>query len=544
MKNKKATLRLSLALSCLLQPMMGWAQAPQFDIKGFQVEGNTLLPGADLEQALSPFKGEGREMGDVLKAAEAVRKLYTEAGYPIVKVYAPEQTVGSGANAERNLQVAAASKAAAGQIVLRVVEGRIAATTVSGNKLYDSQNILSSLPSLKPGQPVNMPDLLAEISLANENPGKQIVVNFQSGVGDGEVDARIDVTEDRLQKYYATLDNAGSRSTGLERLTLGYQHANVMNRDQVFNLQFLTTLHNPEKVLNLVGSYHIPFYEQRLSLDLIGAYSNTKTTTSSAAGPLAFTGAGSYVGARLNHPMTTFGEYRHKIVYGLDYKDFKNDCTLSGIVMPICGTVTTQPLSISYVVQMVTPAIQTGASIGYFANIAGGAHGSETEYGTRPRHWDAWRLSGFAGIPFAQDWQARATVNAQETSKILVPSEQFGIGGSTSVRGYDERIVAGDYGYSANLEIFTPEIGKAFGLDGEYKLRGLFFNDLGAARNNAPGLVREIPLSSIGFGFRLDHDKDISAKLDLGFVQKAVHIGNVHVAKNKSFGHLSITYTF
>lgn len=425
-----------------------------------------------------------------------------------------------------------------------MVEGKIAKVTVSGNKAYDEANIRASLPALKEGKAPHSGDIVADIVLANENPAKQVAVNFQAGATLGDIDARVDVTEDRTEKYTLTVDNGGSRTTGMERIGFAYQNANLMNRDHMLTLQYMTTYQNPNKVGNLTAGYRIPFYQRGLSLDLIAAYSDSKSTSTSPAGPLFFSGKGSYFGVRLNHALPSFGEYRHKMVYGLDYKDFNNDCALGGTALNACGTITSMPASVSYIAQMNTPVYQAGGSVGYYFNMVGGPHGDRTAYGTRERQWGAWRVSGFVAVPL-KDWQVRTTLNFQETSKALIPSEQFGIGGASSVRGYDERAAAGDTGASANFELYTPELAGTLSLPSETKLRALVFHDLGYVHNKTLGMIGEVKLSSIGLGLRLNHGKNLAVRFDLGFVQTPTHPALPNPReRHKSFGHLALSYSF
>jgi hemolysin activation/secretion protein len=539
---KRLTGGSALLAVLLLCTQPSWAQTPKFTIQSFEISGNTLLSAAALRAAVAPYTGEGRDMADVTKAAEAVRRRYAAAGYPIVQVFPPEQTVSGGV------------------ISLRIIEGRIAKLSVAGNAAYDPANIRASLPTLQEGVSPNAADVVADIVLANENPAKQVAVNFQAGVTAGDVDARIDVTEERIEKYTLSYDNGGAQAAGFNRVALGYQNANVGNRDHMLSLAVNTTVENPDRSLSFVAGYRIPFYRYGVSLDLIGSYSNSKTETSSPAGSLNFSGRGTYLGVRLNQALPSVGELRHKVVYGLDYKDFANQCVLGGNAMASCGTVTAQPLSVAYVAQMATPALQTGGTLSYSSNLQGGMHGTDADYDIAragaPNHWDVWRGNAFIGLPLPEDWQFRAAASFQESSKLLIPAEQFGIGGASSVRGYAERAVAGDQGYVANIEFYTPDFGKY--LADNIKSRVVFFFDHGSRRNNGES-PQPVVIESVGLGLRLNYGKDIAVKADLGFslTPDAFQSAGTRIATmparqawglkpdNERWGlHLSATYSF
>jgi hemolysin activation/secretion protein len=489
----------ALLATVLLSAQSSWAQAPKFTIQNFEVSGNSLLSAETITTAVAPFVGGERSMDDISKASDALRKAYADAGYPVVQVFPPEQT------------------AASGVITLRVIEGKLSKVTVEGNQQYDVANIRASLPALKEGTSPNAPGVVADIVLANENPAKQVAVNFQAGAREGDIDANVKVTEDRIEKTTLTYDNSGSLAAGYHRLSLAYQNANIGNRDHMLTLGLNTTVENTfDGGINVVGGYRIPFYQYGVSLDLIGSYSDTRTNTPATAitPETNFTGRGTYLGMRVNQSLPSVGEYRHKLVLGIDYKDFANE-TSAGGVRSNTGTITSKPFSIGYVAQMATPTYQLGGTLTYAQNFPGGLHGSQADYGTAPTNWEAWRANAFVGLPLPDDWQFRATANMQFANKLLIPAEQFGIGGASSIRGYAERAVAGDSGYAMNLEFYTPDFGKH--LMDNVKSRGVFFYDFGEVRQYSG--IPETRLASLGVGLRLNYGKDLTIKADLGFSQ-------------------------
>ena len=498
----------------------------QFDIKSYRIEGNSLLAENAIQSLLARYTGEQRSFDEVAQAAAALRAAYAEAGYPIVQVSAPEQAVSNG------------------EVTLRVVEGKLSNVISAGNSAYDIGNLRASLPPLHEGRPVNTKDLVAAITLANENPAKQVAVNFAAGSAPGLVDARIDVVEDRQTKVSMTADNMGSPATGRTRMGVGYQHANVLNRDHQLGLQYMTTAEQPADVKNLVGSYHIPLYTLGLSLDLVGSYSDSQSTTTAPIGQLLFSGKGVYLASRLNQTRAGVGELRHKIAYGIDYKDFANTCGVAGTDLPSCGSVSAMPAGVSYVFQYANPNVQAGGSVGVVKNIPGGPHGSDAEYTAArsgaAQSWSAYRISAFAGVPLGADWQLRGQIAGQSSPDNLVPAEQYGIGGGSSVRGYEERVAAGDVGYNASLELYSPDFGQAIG-GTNVKARVLAFYDMGSvSKNNPLPTESAIKLASVGLGMRLNIGKDAAVKLDVGWITEAA--GNR--AANQASGTIALSYAF
>ncbi len=528
----KTRFKLSAAALLVALATGAWAQGAKFAISSYQIEGNTLLPEAKVEQILSAYLGAERSLDDINAAAEALRQAYEDAGYPVIKVFPPQQT------------------AAAGRVTLKVIEGQVQSVKVKGNEAYDETNIRSSLPQLQEKTKPNAKQIVAAIAAANENPAKQIAVNFQSAEEVGQIDAIVNVTEDRPQKFLAGYDNMGSPSTGVNRINFGYQNANLFNRDHMATVQYATSLDYPSKSQQLSAGYRVPLYDYGLSFDLIGAVSRSKANTSVGfGGGTQFTGEGYMLGARINQAMPSAGEYRHRMIYGFDFKDFDNTCT--GAAAGKCGTVTALPLSVTYFGAFNAPEVQASAALSFAINVPGGPHGGKQEYalaraGAEPA-WNVWRANTNVLVPLPADLQIRGALNGQLSIDRLVPGEQFGLGGSSSVRGYVERTVSGDSGYSGTLEVYSPDFGKL--MSSNANVRALLFHDFGRVYftdANKFGERRQ-PLTSFGAGLRLNLGRDLAVKFDVGFAQQKFIAAPGTAATREQgagYGHAAINLQF
>jgi hemolysin activation/secretion protein len=506
------------------------AQTQQFTIKRYIIEGNTLLAADEVDRIVSAFVGEGRSIDDINGAADALRKAYEASGYAVVRVFPPPQ------------------ETAQGTIVLRVIEGEIESVSVKGNELYDLDNIRNSLPALQEKSKPNTRRIVAAIAAANENPAKQVAVNFQAAEKLGNIDAVVRVTEDRPEKFTASLDNLGNAASGKRRIGLGYQNANLFNKDHMVTLS-VGTSDQLSRGFQVSGGYRLPFYGTGLSLDLIASYSDSNSTSNVGFGSTVFNGKGSLYGVRVNQALTSAGEYRHRLIYGIDYKDFDNAC--SGVNEGTCGTVTAQPVSLTYVGSLATPDYQLNGSISHAANVGGGAHGSDAEYAlarfNADRDWSVTRAAFSVLLPLPEDLQLRASLAGQYSRDRLVPSEQFGAGGAFTVRGYAERSLTGDRGVTANWELYSPKFGAGF--DSRLGMRGLLFMDYGAIgfTNSANSLEVRNSIASTGVGLRGSWGKDLSFRLDLGYALD--NFAGVTGANNQRsvgdyFGHFGVNIQY
>lgn len=100
--------------------------------------------------------------------------------------------------------------------------------------------------------------------------------------------------------------------------------------------------------------------------------------------------------------------------------------------------------------------------------------------------------------------------------------EQYGIGGPDTVRGYLLREVAGDRGYSAQTELYTPDIARHLKAPDDVRARFLAFYDYGSVDLNdpPPGQISHAVLASTGVGLRLSYAKSLSVRFDVANILK------------------------
>jgi len=113
--------------------------------------------------------------------------------------------------------------------------------------------------------------------------------------------------------------------------------------------------------------------------------------------------------------------------------------------------------------------------------------------------------------------------NAQLSDRKLLPSsEQFQIGGMSSVRGYPEGLLIGDRGYLLNGELYFPlsfTEKEIFGASLRDKLKGVIFVDHGGAfpfKGHGESINNNDYLTSTGFGLMINLLKYLTGRLILG----------------------------
>ena len=464
-------------------------------VNAFSVQGNTLLDPAALQALLQRWLGP-RTLAELGQAAQAVQTQYSRAGYGAVVAYLPPQPV------------------ADGTVTIAVLEGRLSRVSVQGQQRLSAERVRAALPSLVEGRTPLVRRIDAELQLANENPGRTVSVLLGPGAAPGEVEATVKVAETAVQRFTGALDNSGNPATGRYRLSLGWLHADISGHDDVLNaqLQFSPTELKAVQVLSL--GYRLPLVRQLAALDLFAAYSDVDGGIQpSAAGDLRFAGQGRIVGARGTAYLPRWGEVDQRLTAGLESRLYLNSCSVAGLPAGACGpsgnSVSVQPLSVDYLAQA-GGALPALLQVGVVHNLAlGGHHGSAADFdAVRPgasRRYTALRASAQVSTALVDDWSLGGRITLQASRDRLVPGEQFGLGGASSVRGYADREMAGDSGFAMAVELTTPRL--AADTTGAADLRLLAFADGGQVQNQGGLACRtgqtRCTLSSLGLGARL-----------------------------------------
>lgn len=483
---------------------------PVAEVAGFEVVGNSLLPAEQIQDLLGGYTGT-QSLEGITAASQALQDLYLRAGYAGVVTSVPAQTL------------------TGGKVRIDVLEGKLDQIVVQGNDRFSNQNIRAGLPSLLAGTTPNLVDLDTHTLMVNENPAKTVRVIFQPGLRTGQLDALVVTDEQNPVQWVATADNTGNASTGRYRGSLIFQHANVMDLDHVVNARLNTSFTDPANSLAVGLSYRIPLYGQYASAELLASYSNVKNrATPTAAGDLTFAGKGQAVGARYNWHLARAGQSKQKISAGVDWRQYRNDCTLGVFGSQGCG-----PAAASVEVHPITLAYQAFTPGNYSANVqvssnvlAGGSLGKSTNFedsraGATPRYWV---LSGAYQLVRSLDNQSTVSwrATAQHSPHALIAAEQFGIGGATTVRGFLERELVGDRGAATSVEWSTalPWPIQGTGQPGRSpQLLGSVFIDAGLV-NNHLGAVCKVgkttcAVAGAGIGLTLSQDRRWSFKADL-----------------------------
>lgn len=501
-------------------------QEQTFEITEFKLEGNSIFPTQRLLDLVDDLVGPGRTAADVEKARDLLEQFYHEEGYPTVMVNIPEQKVEEGV------------------IRLQVIESRIGACKVTGNRYFTTEQITRKLPSLAPGVVLYVPDVQKEVNKVNRNPDLKAIPSMTPGTVPGTVDVALKCEDHRPFHGSLELSDRNSPGTTPLRLNAALHYDNLWNREHAISFQYQTAPDKPSEVQVFSGSYTLPApWNEDHSLVVYGVSSDSDTAFGEGFHTV---GKGSIIGLRYIMPLPGRGDYGHTAVAGFDYKKF-NETT--GLVASSDSDVTTPveyfPFTFAYsgflpddtgmtLLNATLSASFRGmvAREGNFADNRFKAHGNYLVFtlGTERRQ----KLPAGMGLGLKLDGQI--------ADQPLIPNEQFSAGGMESVRGYRESEALADSAFHAVAEFSAPDLAPVFGLGERYQLTPYLFYDCALlwTMDPLPGQDKLADLQGTGIGIRGFLFKDLEFQLDWAFALA----DSAHASIGDSRGYFRVKYQF
>jgi hemolysin activation/secretion protein len=471
------------------------AQEPHhFDIDEFRIEGNSLLPAAMIEAAVTPFLGPGRTADDVDHARVALDALYADHGYPTATAEIPEQDPADGI------------------VVLRVTERRVGRLRVKGARYFALSDIRKGAPSLAEGRVPNLNDVQRDIVGLNQWPDRTVTPVLRPGAMPGTVDVDLNVKDMLPLHGSVELTNRQSANTTPLRTTAALSYGNLWQRGDTVSVSYQVAPEQPADSQILTASYLYRVPNSNLAVLVSYLHSNSNVAT---VGGTDVLGNGQVFGLRLQVPLGTEGEFSHNLSIGFDYKDFR-DTTLLGAdrtTTPIAYLPLVAQYQASWIGKssetMLTSTLVLGTE-----GIGSNAQAFDQKRYLAAPNFSYVRLDASRRDDLPWDLQSSVRLHGQLTANPLISNEQFAIGGVDTVRGYLEAEALGDQGGTIQAELRSPAATR-LAWETVDELRGFVFGDAGAAsiHNPLPEQRQYYGLASTGLGVRVRVFEHLQADL-------------------------------
>ena len=473
------------------------------------VVSSDLLRKKEFDERMAKFFGKPVTLGGLDNITREVIAYFRDQGFPVVNVIVPQQTVKDGV------------------IQILAIEARVGRVKVEGARWFRPLNLREEV-RLEEGDKIDANQLQDDIAWLNTNPFRTVDLVFEPGQKEGTTDLVVQ-TQDRLPiRVYTTFDDYGIDLTGKNRQSLGFNVGNMFSMDQQAGFQYTTSWLDVFNSMNAYsGSYTIPF-PWRHTLTIFGSYVTSQGTASD--GITTLQGESWQASGRYNINLPTLGPWSHSLYAGTDFKSSTNG-------VAIFNTILSAPGNAPFNIFQLTAGYKASVSDdwGVTSGEAGGFYspGNVSGWNTTKQFnqvvtnscasyvYGNFNFNRTFLLPY--NFTLSGNFNGQLASTVLMPSEQYGIGGYNTVRGYDERSANGDQGYIVNAELRSPpgSIFKVFGnqtVDDSLQFIGFF--DYGYVEDikPPPGATEPtIYLMSCGPGLRYSIDRFVNVRFDWGF---------------------------
>ncbi|MEO1670189.1 MAG: ShlB/FhaC/HecB family hemolysin secretion/activation protein [Cyanobacteria bacterium J06631_2] len=473
----------------------------EFEVKEFQLEGNTVLREQELELIFRQYRDRQISFADLLELETELTKLYTAKGYVNSGVVVPIQDIDRGI------------------VKLQAIEGRVEDITVEVNgRLTD--NYVRKRIARGAGEPLNIAELQEALQLLQLNP---LIENINAELSVGSSRDRwalnVAVNQSNAVKPVLFANNSRTPSVGSFQRGAEINHNNFTGYGD--RLSFIYK--NTDGSDDFDTSYRLPIN----SLDGTVGVRYRLINSDIVEGNLEDVGIESRTDElelTLRQPILqrADGESTQELALGLEFSRQTNEVTVNDIPFPELSPGADEDgetkISALRFFQDWTRrtrkdvfAVRSQFSVGldlFDATI--------NEAAIADADFVAWR----GQVQWLRQLQSSSNINLlvrsdiQLSSDDLVPLERFSVGGIDSVRGYRQDALLGDSGAFVSAEVRIPFYRWS---ENQSSLSIVPFTDFGTTWSNSDArILEEDTVVSLGVGLRLDILETLNAKLDYG----------------------------
>lgn len=438
---------------------------------------------------------------------------FREQDHPLVDVVIPEQRISNGT------------------VQILALEFRAGTIRTEGNVWFSDGLLLSQLRT-NPGDRVVASQLLDDVKWLNLNPFRRIDLVYERSERPGESNIALRTTDRFPLRVFGGYENTGTATTERGRTFLGANWGNVFGLDHQASYQFTASPDfwrdrkdgsgGKAHSTSHSGSYFVPL-PWRHKLTLFGSYSESLPTMPDSFRQL---GRSSQASVRYGVPLPKLWEVDQEIQAGFDWKRSNNDLEFGGASVSASSSDVAQWM-LGYSASRADGWGGTSFNVSLFGSPGGfddknrtAAFQAQRSGATARYAYAKLGVDRLTQVTGSLSWLLR--VQGQIANRPLLSSEQLGFGGSTSLRGYEERAVNGDQGLIVTNELRSPEfsiLGQLAEREMDDKLQFVGFWDYGIANNRSPGTGerKAAYLSAVGAGLRYSLAPYLSLRLDYGY---------------------------
>jgi hemolysin activation/secretion protein len=483
---------------------------------GVELSGMTVAEPKELAAELGGWIGRPLTESGLDRLTEVILRHYEDHGRPMNEVWVPPQD------------------GAGGVLRVEVVEGRVGRLGFGRLEHFDEERLRKGI-RVREGELLDGRAVQADLDWLSRNPFRRADLFVAPGEG-VSADLLLGIEERRPWRAYAGYDNTGSEAVGENRWFGGFNWGNAFGFDHVLGYQF-TVGDSLEDFHAHSMTWEIPVHRRHEFMRITAAWADVLAEETQDGVPTDAEGESWQVSALYGRQLRRAGDWTQEWRAGAEFKRADNFVIFGETEFPDTKV---------DVLQLRGEWLGGGPLWGGRADLQASLvaspgdvtarNGSEEfesfRTGADPSYVYA-RAEGSWVAPVAEDWSWRIRATAQLASGALLPTEQLGLGGYSTVRGYAERILLADGGYVVSSELRTPVIRAAEQLrPGGFGLQGLAFIDHALGWRDGDGTET---LTGAGLGIRAAVWDSANLRLDVGWGLEDGDGAEIHAGVFASF---------
>jgi hemolysin activation/secretion protein len=411
---------------------------PASDVRGIDVSQTPALESDRFRAGVSQYLGQPLTLARLNEICRLVVTYYRGIGRPVVDAIVPEQDVTDGT------------------VQVLVLEGRVGQVRAEGNRFFPSRLFISAIRE-QSGDFISQSRLLGDVDWLNRNPFRRTDVILEPGAQLGQTDVILN-TEDHFPfRAYAGYENTGTVSTGQDRWETGFNWGDAFGLDDQLNYQY--TFNSAfQRFQAHSGSYVVPLPWR----DILTVFGNWSTSEVETEPDVFQQGQSWQISARYEIPLAKFYGISNSFILGGDFKRSNTNAEFGGSSV-YASDVNVVQFMLGYDASDSDRFGSTDASLEWYGSPGYiGSNDDREDYegariGADPQYTYA-RLTADRTTILPAQFSVLTKLEGQVGSGALLGSEQVGVGGLDSVRGYEEREGNGDNAVIFSNELHAPPI--------------------------------------------------------------------------------------
>lgn len=499
-------------------------QAEEISLRQIEVVGSTVFEPEDFAVIVEPLEGRSVTLAELQAAADAITRLYQEAGYLTSRAVLPPQPLVDGV------------------AQIQVIEGSLADIQIEGTERLEPSYVRQRL---RQGarSPLRIDQLEDQLRLLEADPlFAEVEARLQAGSAPGQSVLVVEVTEANLVFGNVGVNNSSPPSVGSVRFgaELGVRNFTGFGDTLTAAYNFSTT-----GGLDLYDvNYRLPLNAKNGTLELRAAVSEAEVTLDDVE-ELGIEGDSELYEVSFRQPLVLTPREEFALTVGFRYRDgqtfiFDDFATPFGIGPDEEGISRTSVFRFAqdYLKRDRQGAWVVRSQFSFGADLFDATTNDEPIPDSRFFSW----LGQVQRVQrLSRNHLLLILADLQLTPDSLLPSEQFLLGGGQSLRGYRQNARAGDNGFRFVIEDRITLSRRAE----ESILQLAPFIDLGAVWNhddNPNDLPERTFLASAGLGLLWEPLPGLNLRLDYGVPFVDIEELGDHL-QDDGF-HFSVNYGF